>query len=131
MLSKIGCGIVTLKITKDFTGYIHVEGDVDVLVRFLKCLSKSFGESDDISDTLRILNNFDVFYSMLKRKFKDYIAPRKSERDLILGKVVVDKVKLIRNAERRAIIVLDKRVSQRAIINLLKEMNLEFEASNI
>ncbi len=117
-----------VKLRKSFMGYLYLEGDVNELLSILRYIKDKKGrDTDDVRDSIRILENFDAFYETAKKKFKDYLAPQKSERDLILGNVVVDKIRLIKEGDvRRAIIVLDKRISEDFITNVLKELGISF-----
>ncbi|MEM2005821.1 MAG: hypothetical protein QW705_02870 [Zestosphaera sp.] len=92
-------------------GHVVVEGPAEEVAEVLRGLSSESGVTEDLEDTLRILSNFDVFHGMLRRKFKEYIAPRRSEGDLISGRVLVDKVKLhVEGGVKKATVIFDKRV---------------------
>lgn len=101
-------------------GYVVVEGILTDVYAVLEKIARELGLTEDIEDTLRILENFDAHYALLRKKFKEYITPRKSERDLLLGRVVVDKIKLrVENNQRMVTIVFDKRVNQERILKLV------------
>lgn len=101
-------------------GYVVVEGVLTDVYAVLEKIARELGPTEDIEDTLRILKNFDAHYASLRKKFKEYITPRKSERDLLLGRVVVDKIKLrVENNQRIVTIVFDKRVNQEHILKLV------------
>jgi len=118
----------TTKITRTLFGYIRLETDADNAIKVLKYLRDVDGKNtDDVIDALRIIENFDVFYEMMKKKFKDYIAPRKSENDLIRGRVVIDKIKLAKNEVKRVTIIFDKRVNEELIIKALKSLKIEYK----
>ncbi|MCE4627796.1 MAG: hypothetical protein F7C34_01415 [Desulfurococcales archaeon] len=100
--------------------------EAEKLVRFI--VEKLGIEPNDVNEFFRILRNFDAFYEMMKKKFKDYIVPAKSMNDMILGRVVVDKVKLIKEGgKRRVVVVFDKRVPEDIIVEGLKELGYEVE----
>ena len=118
----------TTKITRTLFGYIRLETDANNAIKVLKYLRDVDGKNtDDVIDALRIIENFDVFYEMMKKKFKDYIAPRKSENDLIRGRVVIDKIKLAKNEVKRVTIIFDKRVNEELIIKALKSLKIEYK----
>lgn len=99
-----------------------VEGPAAEVAEVLRRVSSESGLTEDVKDTLRILSNFDAFYGMLKRKFKEYIAPKRSERDLISGRVLVDKVKLyVEEGVKKAAVIFDKRVTYDKIVKHLSE----------
>ncbi len=118
----------TTKITRTLFGYIRLETDADNAIKVLKYLRDVDGKNtDDVIDALRIIENFDVFYEMMKKKFKDYIAPRKSENDLIRGRVIIDKIKLTKDKVKRVTIIFDKRVNEELITKALNSLKIEYK----
>lgn len=119
---------MAVKLVKTFYGYVYTESSPEDAVKILEHIRRSWGrDTEDLNDAIRIIKNFDTFYEMLRKKFKEYIAPRKSEADLIRGKVVVDKIKLSKKGgEKVVVIVFDKRVVDESLEEVLKELNLEF-----
>lgn len=120
-----------LTLEKSFMGYLFIRGPKDEILRLLTYLRDQKGRrTEDIDDTIRILNNFNVFYEMAKKKFKDYISPRKNEGDLIRGLVTVDKIKLIKSERGdEAIIIFDKRVDEEMIRSSAKELGIELNTN--
>lgn len=119
-----------IKLVRNFTGYTYIECSCEDAIKLLTYLKEAYGRNtSDIDDTLRILNNFNYFYDMMRRKFKDFISPKKEERDLIKGLVIVDKLKLFRKNDAELVqLVLDKRVELNLVFNILKELGMDFEA---
>ena len=122
--------MVAVKVVEvDMGKYKSVElspEEAEKLVRFI--VDKLGIEPNDVNEFFRILRNFDAFYEMMKKKFKDYIVPAKSMNDMILGRVVVDKVKLIKEGgKRKVVVVFDKRVPEDIIVEGLKELGYEVE----
>ena len=116
------------RLVKSFFGYNYLEGSVEEAVKVLESIRELGRETGDVEDSLRILRNFDAFQEMLRKRFKEFIAPRKSERDLIMGRVSVDKLRLIRNSgERKVVIVFDKRVPEDDVVEALEKAGVEFE----
>jgi len=112
----------------DLGKYINVELSLDEAEKFLRELTKKLGyETQDVSETLRYLRNFDVFYEVAKKKFKDYLVPPKSMNDMIKGTVVVDKVRLIKEDGKKVVISLDRRVDINKVVETLKEMGYNVE----
>jgi len=122
---------LVLTLEKSFMGYLFIRGPKDEILRLLTYLRDQKGRrTEDIDDTIRILNNFNVFYEMAKKKFKDYISPRKNEGDLIRGLVTVDKIKLIKSERGdEAIIIFDKRVDEEMIRSSAKELGIELNTN--
>ncbi|MEM0285290.1 MAG: hypothetical protein QXZ22_05620 [Sulfolobales archaeon] len=116
-----------VKLTKQL-GYIHLELSLENALRFLKLLKKKKGVYEDIEDSIRILENFDAFYEYIRKKHKEYVAPRKNEVDMLAGRVTVDKIKLEVDKIKKVTIVFDKRVKIEEITEILRDLGLEFEA---
>ncbi|MCD6428179.1 MAG: hypothetical protein J7L12_01010 [Desulfurococcales archaeon] len=120
--------MITTKLTKTLFGYIRLETNVEDAVKILNYLKNAGGrDTEDVNDALRIIKNFDVFYEMMKKKFKDYIAPRKSEVDLIRGRVVIDKIRLSKNDVKKVTIIFDKRVGEELITKALEDLGIKYE----
>ncbi len=120
---------LSIRLAKSLFGYVRLEGAVDDVLKVMKAVRDVWGrDTEDVNDTIRILSNFDVFYESMRRKFKEYIAPRKRESELVRGLVVVEKIKLIRDGGRKAVIVFDKGVDLKDIKCLLDRLGLKYEA---
>ena len=117
-----------IKLVRTFYGYVYIESEVEDAIKILNQLRSSLGrDTEDLRDSIRILENFDVFYEMLRKKFKEFIAPRKSEADLIRGRVVVDKIRLFKEGGlRKVVIVFDKRVTPDDLERILNELGLKY-----
>ena len=117
-----------IKILTSFYDYVYMDASVEDAERILKEIAKVRGETEDLMDALRILKNFNTFYGVMKRKFKEFIAPRKRESDLILGKVVIEKLKLyVKNKERRVTVVFDKRFKLEELKGVMESIGLNYE----
>ncbi|MEB3788187.1 MAG: hypothetical protein GSR78_05465 [Desulfurococcales archaeon] len=117
----------------DMGRYKSVELDLDEAERLLREVTRRLGyESNDASETFRIIRNFDAFYETMKKKFKDHIAPNKSMNDMIRGTVIVDRVKLSREGDKRRItIVFDRRVPDEVIKESLEALGYEVEVKRL
>lgn len=111
-------------------GYVHLELSLEDAIRVLKHLREKRGGREDIEDSIRILENFDVFYEYARKKYKEYVAPRKNEADMLAGRVTIDKIKLEADGFKRVTIVFDKRVNVEEIMGALKELSLEPETES-
>ncbi len=117
----------------DKYGYTVVEASLDIALRMLRYIKESSGmePSVDLSDSIRILENFDEYYSIMNRKFREYIIPQKSESDFIKGRVVVDKIKLIKKDQdnKMVLIQFDRRIRrdfiERVINNITSNISNE------
>lgn len=117
----------------DKYGYTVVEASLDIALRMLRYIKESSGvePSADLNDSIRILENFDEYYSIMNRKFREYIIPQKSESDFIKGRVVVDKIKLIKKDQdnKMVLIQFDRRIErdfiERVINNIISNISNE------
>lgn len=113
------CEKVTIKI--DLGRYKYVDLSLEDALKLLYAILNGHGRTRDLEETIRFLENFDEFHTMMRKKFRDYITPPKDQRDLLYGRVVVDKVKLyVSNNKRRVIIVFDKRYDTNDLISVIK-----------
>ncbi|MEL9929745.1 MAG: hypothetical protein QXJ51_02990 [Sulfolobales archaeon] len=104
----------------ELQGYPYVECDTSTGINLLNKISERLGYvSEDLRDSIRILSNYDDFYSYMKKKGKEFIVPSKRESDFIRGRVVIDKIKLLEG--RRAVIVFDRRINRSLIENVVYE----------
>jgi len=119
----------TVVVEVDLGKYKSVRLPLEEAEQLLDIVTEKLGfESNDVNETYRILRNFEAFYETMKKKFKDYLVPSKSMNDMILGKVVVDKVKLIKEGDKRyVVIVFDRRVPVEVIVEALRELGYEAE----
>ena len=117
----------------DFGRYRSIDLRVDEAEEFLERLVSKLGfESNDVNETFRIIRNFDAFYETMKKKFKDHLAPSKSMNDMIRGTVIVDRVKLYKDrGENRIVVILDRRVPEDVIVDVLRDMGFEVEVKKL
>ncbi len=122
---------VTIEV--DMGRYKTVELELGEAEKLLRKVTEILGfESQDVNEAFRIIRNFDAFYEMARKKFKDYIVPSKSMNDMILGRVIVDKVKLAKESEKRVIgIVFDRRVEEDVIVKALEELGYKVKVKRI
>ena len=110
-----------------YLGYTYVTGDVEDILALMKAMRDSLGrDTEDVNDTIRILEHFEEFYETMKRRSKDYIAPKKSEADLVRGIAVVEKIRLVKEqGTNRAIVIFDKRVDDDLLRRAASEAGVE------
>ncbi|MEB3844670.1 MAG: hypothetical protein LRS48_03190 [Desulfurococcales archaeon] len=119
----------TVTIEVDMGKYKSVELDLEEAEKLLAEVTRILGiEPNDVNETYRILRNFDAFHETMRKKFKDYLVPSKSMNDMILGRVVIDKVKLIKEGDRRRVVlVFDRRVPVEVLTEALKNLGYDVE----
>jgi hypothetical protein len=113
----------------DLAKYKHVDLPAEDAIKLLEKISERIGgKTNDVSEAIRYIRNFDEFYEYMRKKFKDYIAPPRRPDDYIKGRVVVDKIKLYMDGEvKRVVIVFDRRVDTDLISSCLRELGYEVE----
>ncbi len=126
--------MASIEIMIDLGKYKYIDLPLDKAIEFVDRAIEIYGETLDLSETNRYVKNFDEFYGYMKRKFKDFIAPPKSSREIVLGKVFIHKVKLYvqDSNEKRVLLVVDRRVSLdilKKILNGIGYNNVKVEKS--
>lgn len=98
----------------DCFGYPCIDLGLEDAKKILSIIVERLGYiTSDISDAMRIIENFDESYRYAVKKFKEFLVPSKSESDLIKGRVVIDRIKLSKiGGEKRVLIVFDRRVKR-------------------
>lgn len=116
----------TVKILIDLAKSPRITITNENAIELLECIIEKHGMTRDLEEALRIVNNFDEYYRILRKKFEDYISPPKSQRDVIEGRVIVHKLKLFtENNEKKIEIVFDRRVDLELLKTCLEEIGYE------
>ncbi len=121
MLSKE----ITIKV--DLGKYRHVTLSADEATKLLNKVCEITGKrTSDVDEVLRYISNFDVFYEVMRKKFKDALAPPRTVDDMIRGNVVIDKVRLFKeDDEKKVTIIFDRRVPLDIIEKALRDLGYE------
>lgn len=110
----------------DLGKYKYVDLELSEAQKLLNEIVNKKGETRDLLEALRYLENFDEFYMYMKKKFKDFITPPKETKDLVSGRVVIDKLKLYTKDDvKRVVIVFDRRVDVEFLQQLLKTIGYD------
>lgn len=124
-----------VKVVIDLTSSPHIELNTSDAYSLLKCIEREIGETIDSRESLRIITNFDEFYRLSMRKYRDYLTPVKNYRESLLGKTIVHKIKLfMKNNEKYVEIVFDRRFSTDYLKKCLVEIgyfDIVFEKQSI
>ena len=104
--------------------YKYVEIPIEEAEKLLQTLLKDFPDKEkDIKEVARIIKNFDVFYEIARKKFKNYILIPHDTSDMLRGTVLFDKVKLISNEEGRKIgLFFDRSISIDDVVRVLRNL---------
>jgi len=119
--------LASIEIMIDLGKYKYIDLPLDKAIEFVDKAIEIYGETLDLDETNRYVKNFDEFYGYMKRKFKDFIAPPKSSREVVLGKVFIHKVKLYVQGsnEKRVLLVVDRRVSLDILKKILNDIGYD------
>ena len=111
--------------------YVELEaGEAEKLIR--EVVSRLGFESQDVNEAYRVIRNFDAFHEMARKKFKDYIVPSKSMNDMILGRVIIDKLKLVKEGDSRRVgVYFDRRVPEEVIKESLEKLGYKVEVKKL
>ncbi len=116
----------SIKITIDLTNSPHVVLDRENTLKLLNCLLEETTGSRDLEETLRIINSFDEYYRYMKKKFEDYITPQKDQREVLLGRSIIHKIKLfIDSGEKYVELVFDRRFNVDYIKKCLENIGFD------
>jgi len=109
--------------------YVAVEIEAEKSIELIRGLQKLLGKGgEDVDDTIRMIEHFNEFYSLMQRKFKDFLTPRKSISDLIKENVLVDKIKLsIKDGKKIVVIVFDKSITLPVLESALTQLGYTVE----
>lgn len=117
----------------DMAKYKMVDLPGDEALKLLEKIGEIRGGlTPDMQEVIRYIRNFDEFYTYMRKKFKDYIAPPHKPEDYIRGAVVVDKIKLYKeDEEKRVVIVFDRRVDVDIIVDALRALGYKVEIKKV
>uniref|UniRef100_A0A7J2U0D9 Uncharacterized protein n=1 Tax=Ignisphaera aggregans TaxID=334771 RepID=A0A7J2U0D9_9CREN len=107
--------------------YVAIEVEAGTSIELLRKMQKALGKGgEDVEDSIRMVLHFDTFYSLIQRKFKDFLTPKKNISELLRGNVLVDKIKLIKKDDKKVVvIVFDKSLNRDLVEKALIELGYE------
>jgi len=114
---------VKVKILMDLGRYPHITLEQKHAVELLECLSTEYYSSRDLVESIRIIENFDEFYRIVKRKFEEYLTPSKDQKEVLSGKSIVHKLRLFRvNGTNYVELIFDRRFDLNALKHCLSKL---------
>ncbi|MEM4441458.1 MAG: hypothetical protein QXW05_04060 [Ignisphaera sp.] len=118
-----------VKVYKTIGDYVVLVMLAEDATEILNILQRSLNKGEeDVEDTIRMINYFDTFYNIMKKKFKEYLTPKKNVSDIIRKRVLIDKIKLIKTDGTRIVeVILDRSVSLDEVLEILINNNIEVE----
>jgi hypothetical protein len=119
--------LTEVKVVIDIGSYKWVTLEKRDALRFLDALGEVLARrTEDLEEAKRYIKHFEEFYQVMRRRFRDFLVPPKSSADMLMGRVIVDKVKLEKSGGKDlATIVIDRRVSEDAVIEALRAAGFE------
>ncbi len=116
----------SVKIILDLANSPHVILKRDEALELFECLYDETGGSRDLEESIRIVESFDEFLRVLKKKFEEYITPQKDQREVITGKAIVHKLKLFKENDKEQVeIIFDRRFNIEYLKKCLNTMGYE------
>uniref|UniRef100_A0A7J3ZKR4 Uncharacterized protein n=1 Tax=Fervidicoccus fontis TaxID=683846 RepID=A0A7J3ZKR4_9CREN len=107
----------------DIGDYKYVVLERAEALRLMTKIKNEKGSTRDLEEAIRIVENFEEYYRYQVRRAQSYIVIPKDTRDLIIGRAVVDKLRLSRKEGKELVeIVFDRRVDTGCILKMLGEM---------
>jgi len=89
-------------------------------------LMESEDSGNEIHEAKRIVENFNVFYDMMKKKQRDYIPLPHDYSDLLRGKVSIDKIKLEKSeGQNTVVLIFDRRYPIEKLERMLRKIGFE------
>lgn len=118
---------IKVRLSKTIGDYVAIEVPAEEAVNIINILCTGLGRGgEDVRDAIRMIEHFETFYDLMKRKFKEYLTPRKDVGDILKKRVLIDKIKLLkRNGNKFVEIVFDKSISLEEILEILKRNSIE------
>lgn len=112
-----------LQVYIDIGDYKYVVLERAEALRLMTKIKNEKGSTRDLEEAIRIVENFEEYYRYQVRRAQSYIVIPKDTRDLIIGRAVVDKLRLSRKEGKELVeIVFDRRVDTGCILKMLGEM---------
>lgn len=106
----------------DLARYVHIKLNRIDALKLLDAVTKRHGITRDLEEAKRIVTNFSEYCDIAK-KFDGYLTVIKDPADSIRGRVIVHRIRLLReNSEEFVELILDRRVPRELIISALKEI---------
>lgn len=110
----------------DMAKYPHLVFDVEKAISFLEAIGRRLGFTMDLEEARRIVSKFDEYYEISWRRSNGYVIIPKNSKDAIYGRVVVHKIRLLRqNGTKLVELIIDRRVPNRIIDEVLREIGFD------
>jgi len=100
----------TIRIVIDLANSPHTVLEAGEALNLFKCLEEETSGSRDLMESIRIIENFDEFLRVIRRKFENYITPMKDHAESVMGKTIVHKIRLFKEDDKRMVeVIYDRR----------------------
>ncbi|MET1160775.1 MAG: hypothetical protein ABWW65_07435 [Thermoprotei archaeon] len=112
---------MSIKVVIDLAKSPHVSLSRDKALDLLACIEEKIGGSKDLSEATRIINSFDEYYRVSRKRFEEYITPPKDPGEVLMGKAVVHKLRLfVENDSKNVELIFDRRFDISVLEDCLK-----------
>ena len=115
----------TAKIQLDLAKYRILKLPSQEALELLRLMETEEG-GNEVLEAIRIAENFNVFYDMMKRKQRDYIPLPHDYSDLLRGRVSIDKIRLEKTGDQNIVVlVFDRRYPIEKLEEMLRKIGFE------
>jgi hypothetical protein len=115
----------TAKIQLDLAKYRIIRLPIKEALELLRLMESESGGAE-VTEAIRIVENFSVFYEMLNKKQRDYIPLPHDYSDLIRGRVSIDKIRLEKSGDQDIVVlVFDRRYPMEKLEEMLRKIGFE------
>lgn len=112
-----------ITIEVDLAKCLHVKLEQGLAIKLIESVIARHGITKDLEEAKRIIENFDEYYSIARKKYEGYLIVPKDMAESIRGRTVVHKLKLIKEDDMKIVeFIFDKRISRELIIKALNEI---------
>lgn len=120
---------IRVRVFKTLGDYVAIEVRAEDAVNVINIIKDGLNKgSEDVKDAIRMIQHFDTFYDIMRKKFKEYLTPRKDVNDILKKRVLIDKLRLIRRDDvKLVVVVFDRSISMDEILSVLLSRGIEIE----
>ncbi|MCE4617047.1 MAG: hypothetical protein F7C32_00460 [Desulfurococcales archaeon] len=80
--------------------------DAQEAIELLNMFVEERGLTQELEESIRFIENFDVFYEVARKKHKDYLTPPQDYKALLEGRVVVEKLRLEKDEGKKRVTII-------------------------
>lgn len=109
-------------INMDIARYPHISLRREHALRLIDVLIEKHGVTRDLVEAKRIILNFDEYYKIANRRSGGYVNVTRDPVEVIRGKAVIHRVRLLYSDDRLVELIIDKKTPIELITSALREI---------